>query len=137
MNWMVLTLIRHRSWFESFAIFQIRKNYQNRLYLWSFIKKISSLDQLIHQTRSAGTHKWNWRKCPCTTVFIRWDKVDLEQSSKNTCNLFFSYKEWWLFWYYLVIIKLILTQLEGLLVWIRKFQRYHSATGCRLRLEKS
>ena len=25
-------------------------------------KKISSRDQLIHQTRSAGTREWNWRK---------------------------------------------------------------------------
>ena len=39
MNWMVLTLIRHKSRFESIAIFQIRKNYQNRSYLWCFIKK--------------------------------------------------------------------------------------------------
>ena len=39
MNWRVLTLIRHKSRLESFAIFKIRKNYQNRQFLWSFIKK--------------------------------------------------------------------------------------------------
>ena len=67
------------------------------------------------------------------TVFIRRDKVDPEIFFKNTRNLFFLTKNDDFFRYYLMIIQLILAQLEGLLVWIREFRRYLSATGCRLR----
>ena len=44
-----------------------------------------------------------------------------------------SYKEWWLFRYHPVIIQPTPAQSEGLLVWIREFRTYHSATGRRRR----